>query len=279
MVKNAYEDTLGFDKEAAPRWRKEWGNLSPEAQKKMRESIASQANETAKRMRGGSAIMDKLNMGRLKIDKKDPFKVGKDNYGKGKVGNWLKKRQWYKKLNMTGPAYDMGNNRLLDHMSEGENGKPNFKGLKRISRIGKRNLKKTYKEDPKLYNEIKSILQDTHEVGGEGISYMKYRKKHPYKWLGGPQYFSHISPEVLHRESASVATASPKAQEFMKNLRTRKYPALLMGPSAMRNAGYKWNQWVSEADDLKRYGGIEYGKDAVVNMRKVRKHKEALGID
>lgn len=92
MVKSAYEEILGFDKEAAPRWRKEWGSLSPEAQKKMRESIASQANETAKRMRGGSAIMDKLNMGRLKIDKKDPFKVGKDNYGKGKVGNWLKKK-------------------------------------------------------------------------------------------------------------------------------------------------------------------------------------------
>ena len=246
-------EDMCFEKEAAARWRKEFGNLSNVAKDTLRRDLVSQPNETAKRLRGQDNMMKKFNIGRVVMSDAQPS---------SKFEKYI--------LNKVGPAYKKGwfSGAYYDHFSEGKNsGKPNFKGLKGVSRYGKANLKKIYKTDRSLYDEIASIIGH-HESGGEGLV---DRKKIDNKVS---KYFSHFSPEVLHRESATVATASPKAQEFMKNLRSKKYFAGLVGLSNDKT-GYKPWQRVSEADELRRIGGIEYAKGAVVDKEKLKKHINA----
>lgn len=51
MVKSAYEEIIGFDKEAAARWKKEYANLSAESRYKARKA----ANYTAEKHIAGIA--------------------------------------------------------------------------------------------------------------------------------------------------------------------------------------------------------------------------------
>lgn len=251
LAKRASDELNDMVKEAAARWRKEWGNLTPEAQAKLRNTIASQTSETAKRMRGQDAMMNKWNI--QKTTK--PY----GPYDKNKFMRWL--------YHKTGPAFHAGTNFLHDHFSPGENGKPNFKGLKIIDKAGKTNMKKIYRTNRPLYDEIQSIINGSHEIGGEAM----IAKQKPMRMQLTNKHFSHFSPEVLHRESAAVATASPEAKEIMKNVRSKKYFAGMVG-MANDKTGYKFSDRISEIDDLKRRGGVEYGKDAVVNARKVKNH-------
>lgn len=263
MIKFAYEDIVdSFEKEAAARWRKEFGDLSEEAKSKLREGVASQANETAKRVRGQNTMMKDWNIQR-NTTPLNLLDLSKPSAAKGKLQNWF-----YKKI---GPAYvrfEDGAQMLLDRFGNNKD-KPDFKGLKTVSRFGKKNLKRLYKTDRPLYDEIASIINH-HEIGGEAL----ISNKKAFNAAKGGRYFSHFSPEVLHRESAAVATASPKAQEFMKNMRSKKQFAILTGLSNDKT-GYKPWQRVSELDELKRVGGIEYGKSAVIDKKKMRNHINA----
>ena len=251
MEKKASNELNDMVKEAAPRWRKEWGGLNTDSQKRLQMpgQIASQANETAKRMHGQDTMMKKWNI----ENSTEPY------------GPYTTSRAMRRKYNLMGSYFDGRTNRLHDHFSPGRNGKPNFKGLIGLSIAGKKNLKKIYKTNRPLYDEIQSIINGSHEVGGEALMI----KQKPWK-LGFLGHFSHVSPEVLHRESAAVATATPAAKKFMRNVRSIKSFAFANG---MDIKGYRLFDRVSEIDELKRNGGIEYAKDAVVNAQKIRNHR------
>ena len=265
IVKEAYEEIIGFSKEAAPKWRKEWGNLSEKAQNRLRSSIASQSAETAKRIRGGQAVAKKFGVDRVIANKENPVDLDFADRAKSKPSKWVVSKLQKYLGNKIGPAtlidYNTGYTKVVDHFSEGKDGKPNFDGLKTVSKFGKKNLKKMYYKNRPLYDEIRSIINDAHEMGGESVVY-----KAPSKKIA--LMFSHLSPEVLHRESASVATASPEAKKFMQNMRSKKHFAGLV-PGMQGQKGIKPWRRISEIDALKK-GGLEYAKDAVVNKSRLK---------
>lgn len=254
MEKKASDELNDMTKEAAPRWRKEWGGLSADSQKRLQMpgQIASQANETAKRMSGQKTMMKNWGI----ESSTEPY------------GDYASNRKMRRKYNLMGPYFDGRTNRLHDHFSPGKTGEPSFKGLKMLGMAGRKNLKKIYKTDRPLYDEIQSIINGSHEIGGEALM-IKQKTRHIPPFIS---HFSHVSPEVLHRESAAVATATPEAKKFMRNVRSIKSLAAL---NDMYLKGYRVFDRVSEIDELKRNGGVEYAKDAVVNARKVRKHRLA----
>ena len=270
-----FDEFVGIEKEAAPRWRKEWGNLSEASQNRLRKSVASQANETTKRFRGSNKMGNSMGIVKHIVDPDDPAAIGWTNNMKPGIKKKIVGKLQKAIGNSLGPMYirkpggPFSPDVVLDHFSDGKNGKPNFKGLKGVSKLGGRDLKKVHRENPKLYKELQSIINDAHEVAGEGLVANKKIGRY-----AGSKYFSHFSPEVLHRESASVATATPEAKQFMTNMRSKKHFAFLTGMSG-RN-GIKPFDRVSEIDELRRNGGLEYGKDAVVNKSKLKQHLKNL---
>ena len=98
-------EDMCFEKEAAARWRKEFGNLSNVAKDTLRRDLVSQPNETAKRLRGQDNMMKKFNIGRVVMSDAQPS---------SKFEKYI--------LNKVGPAYKKGwfSGAYYDHFSEGK---------------------------------------------------------------------------------------------------------------------------------------------------------------
>ncbi len=77
---------------------------------------------------------------------------------------------------------------------------------------------------------------------------------------------SHISPEVIHRESANLALAPEKVKEIMKNLRNS-------GNELDESGKYGYNKLTSRKLGFNfetPVDKIEYGKSAVIDKKKMR---------
>ena len=287
MIKFAYEDIVGsFEKEAAARWRKRWGELSSEAQRRLQQpgQIASQANETAKRVSGAEKIAEKYGI-KTRSKAKEVNIPFAPNLSK-KISKF--KQDFFEGLtSITGPAYNYKTNKVYDTLSS-EN--PNFNSgiMRTISSIGGRDLGEIYRSNRPLYDEIRSIIISNHEVGGEAIAKHTGRLlKSPRKKIGPfsirnikeKPYFGHLDPRVLHNESASVATASPEAKKFMSNMRSygRDIDDYPVQGRVYKNRGINTFpvKFFSEKGELKDIGGVEYGKNAVIDRKKLKAHREA----
>jgi hypothetical protein len=84
----------------------------------------------------------------------------------------------------------------------------------------------------------------------------------------------HVSPEVIHRESANAAIAPNKVRESMKNLRVSE--------KELDDRGrYGFNRLVNRKIEPINYerevDKIEYGKSAVLDKKKVKRDRKELG--
>lgn len=277
-----FDEFVGIEKEAAPRWRKEWGNLSEASQNRLRKSVASQANETAKRLRGIDAISKKFN---VKYRTQSPISkkwrgeklpiVGKAITGLRNTTNTVREAVDEMALARTSARGNVVTNTLASNKDKFLKGD----GMKNISLAGGSDLHQMKYKNRALYDEIASIV-GMHEMQ-EAIT--KKKKRHISNIFGTIKnnvhdgtYFSHFGPDVLHRESASVATASPEAKKFMKNMRSmaddidkKSLAAKVYTKKGLPAEAH------SELSELKNIGGIDYGKDAVVNKKKMKAHSEA----
>ena len=84
---------------------------------------------------------------------------------------------------------------------------------------------------------------------------------------------SHISPEVIHRESANLALAPEKVKEIMRNLRNS-------GSELDESGKYGYNKLTSRKLGFNSeipVDKIEYGKSAVIDKKKMKRDKKELG--
>jgi hypothetical protein len=285
MEKKASDELNDMVKEAAPRWRKEWGGLSADSQKRLQMpgQIASRKLETAKRMSGVEKVSQKFGIKRHS-DSMPQFRLPGKNHpklrafveGTNKVINDIG--------HMVGPhSAKIGKYHYTFNPMEANNDKWLTSDTGRIfGELGGKDLQKLKYQNKPLYDEISSIASG-HEMLGEALT--KKNKKHLLNYFGklryhkhnpsGP-YASHEGPSVMHWESAAIATASPEAKEFFKKLRSQPHDIdeKSLAARVYRKKGLS-SRGTTEMSELKDIGGIEYGKDAIINKAKEKAHRAA----
>jgi hypothetical protein len=84
----------------------------------------------------------------------------------------------------------------------------------------------------------------------------------------------HVSPEVVHRESANAAIAPDKVRDSMKNLRVSEKELDDRGRYGFNRLV---NRKIEPINYEKEVDKIEYGKSAVLDKKKVKRDKKELG--
>ena len=285
LAKRASDELNDMVKEAAPRWRREWGGLSADSQKRLQMpgQIASRELETAKRMSGVQKVSQKFGVKRYS-DQMPQFPLPKKSHPKT--------RSFVEGVNefINDIGHDIGPHnakigkfQYTFNPEQANNDHWLQRGGSALSRAGKKDLLQLKYQNKPLYNEIGSILAG-HEMLGEAATIntkkhllslpgkLLYRKHNPV----GP-YQGHHGPSVMHWESAAVATASPEAKEFMKNLRSHDIytPEKSLVAKVYKKRGVALGDFRTEIGELKDIGGIEYGKDAIINKAKEKAHRTA----
>jgi hypothetical protein len=265
LAKRASDELNDMVKEAAARWKKEFGNLSSESQKILRDNFVDEERYVRGLQKGNENLIKKMNIKVLPtfFTKR---RIKKEGIDVKAMGENLKKDNLnfdpYKVLQrgkLSGPMNFVHAAKTNTPVIRGLNLKRKvpsllFEAMARgISHIeAKRNPEITQYKGKGLDREAFNAITLRHEI--DEIRSKRNNKKTP------KEYYTHQAPDVLHRESANL-TFMPKS--------VRDTFTILRGTPTPSNP-------VSEKSSLKTDGDIHYGESAYFDKKRAKKHLEKL---
>lgn len=231
---------IDFEKEAATRWKKEYGNLSEDAQRTLKTHVAKSSRSIARGIeQGNSNLMKKYNIGFVPTDDKK------------KVSNYLSHNSNYSQYQINQFAdkqHDVKpTSKILKLINKGrgdERRMPVIQGFNKKRQIN--NMDGYLEGLSKSERRAFSAVSLRHEID-EYISALKHGKA--YDKNGNRfAYKGHNAPDVIHKESANIALLQDNVRDALKKARKDK-----------------------EAHDLALYG-VNYGKSPVMDHKKSNRH-------
>lgn len=272
MEKKGSDELNDMVKEAAPRWKKEFGNLSSEARKTLRNNFVDPERYVNGLQKGNENLIKKMNVTVVPAGDKKALKKAYNH--KVWDGEAVRKMYAAQGINMDEAPW------LIKTIAKG--------AVKTFPMLARHALNKdggpsaiaasVYTKSPVIANYdlasdvsnkkfadiakhfVKRKSNNT-DLDRRGINAMVLR--HELDELRGSKnkgitinggrhkgYYSHISPDVLHRESSNLA--------FM--------------PKGTKEAFIRMRNYTGEAQDLYRGGGIRYGNSPYYNKSKANTH-------
>lgn len=227
----------------ASAWKRNFGHLSEEAVNKLKDShILDHEKELSGLIKGSDNIAKKEGVvvkdfkpGEVKSDVKQEFKDKR--FG-------VIARNAITRSQVNNTKFTNGN--ITFHHSKGTNiYKGDFAGSKTMKMI---NPELAHLNQGSLEHRYTNALAFRHELD-EARASRHLSHSLPNHDTNIPNYHSHVAPSVITRESANVAIAPDKVKNVMKKIRGR-------GP---------------ERITYSKLTNKEYGKDADINISKMRK--------
>lgn len=272
IPKESFEYLFGMDKEAAARWKKEFGNLSETAKDTLKKNVAKSSEDMVKGIeRGNKELIRKLGeKGQLKgvvshrnlpaIYKHIKQGIGKND---GRAMNIVRTIE----AALSGPAtlwserHNDGGTKLISGMKKSILNKDRYK----ITGAAKRSLYIKDKELGRMSRSDKRAVDAItlrHELD-EARSMSKRVNEHPYS--------THNAPDVVHRESANLALMPEKVKRAFTNMRKDHSFSKHDFINQAADSVYGGHRVGGEYENLGKRG-VKYGDSPYLDKRKMRSH-------
>ena len=262
-----------IEKTAARAWKKNFGDLSEESKKLLIDKgILNHKKE-----------MDGLNKGTANIFKQNNAQITTGKYT-NRANNMKRRKEGEMTIgNMSFPAAvnlgDEGNKASRVYMPTNTNLYDSVINNRAGSKLNK--SEKDYLEAVIRRHEADELRASAKISRKDMANYSKGKTKNLGNIIGHSEHTAikantggHVSPEVVHRESANAAIAPDKVRDSMKNLRVSEKELDDKGRYGFNKLV---NRKIEPINYEKEVDKIEYGKSAVLDKKKVKRDKKELG--
>ena len=265
----SFDEFIGMDKEAAARWKKEFGNLSEGAKDTLKKNVAKSSEDMVRGLeRGNSALIEKMqksgDLNKVVSHRNTPAIYKHIRGGIGKEINPIYSYIGAKvsQINRAGTSSGTteGKNNLVLGFKADSKDKDRYKltssKIKRMFYTKDAELGKMSKGDKRAVDALilRHELDEARSLAKNGIH------------VGN--YSSHNAPDVIHRESANLALMPEKVKRAFTGLRKEnsmtknKLVKKIIGGDVVRGG---------EVESLAKRG-IKYGDSPYLDKKKMKSH-------